>query len=56
MEETKQPEPKQLEPLLAVYPDGTLKVGNGYTIGDILQALKLAEQQVLGIVVNRGQA
>jgi hypothetical protein len=52
MNENEQPQPA-LEPVLAVYPDGSLRIGTGYTIGDILNAVELARQAVLGFVPVR---
>ena len=42
-----------IEPIVTVQPDGTIKIGVGYTVGDVLRALDLARQTVLGIVLNR---
>lgn len=52
MKEEAQPQPA-LEPVIAVYPDGSLRIGAGYTIGDVLAAVDLARQTVLGFVPVR---
>lgn len=51
-EQTTQP---AVEPVVTVNPDGTVQIGTGYSIGDVLQALDLARRAVLGIVPVRAQ-
>jgi len=50
-DETKpQPAP---EPVLAIYPDGSIRIGAGYSVGDVLRAVELAREAVLSIVPVR---
>lgn len=41
------------QPVVTVYESGRVKVGPGYTIGNVLAALDRARSTVLGIVLNR---
>lgn len=49
---TEQPDVKQPAPVITIYPDGELRVGGGYTVGDVLQALDMARRSILSVVLN----
>jgi hypothetical protein len=38
------------EPIITILSDGHIKIGAGYTIGDVLNALEVAKRAVLNIV------
>lgn len=41
--------------VVTVMSDGSVDVGPGYTVGDILKALERAKNAVLGVVLNQGE-
>jgi hypothetical protein len=43
---------KPSEPVVTVFPNGTVAVGMGRSIGEVLQALDIARQVILGVVLN----
>lgn len=49
-EETK-PQPAA-EPVLAIYADGRVALGAGYTVADLLRAVDLLRQHVLAQIPN----
>lgn len=51
MNETNELKPQPaVEAVVAIYPDGSVRIGAGYAIADLLRALELARTAVLGIV------
>lgn len=40
------------QPIIAVNPNGIVSIGRGYTLGQILDALELAQRAVRGIVLR----
>lgn len=46
---------EQKAPVVTIYPNGKIEVGQGYTLGQVLQALDFARQAMLSIVLNPGQ-
>lgn len=52
MATTEQPATKQPAPVITIYPDGEMRIGGGYTVGDVLQALDMARRSILSVVLN----
>ena len=40
------------DPIVTVMPDGTVTIGPGYNIGQVLEALEVARRAVLGVVLR----